>query len=123
MMDLPMQSTVDLRLGDCLELMRDIPSLYAQEELGENAIAYIKFFTPDSNWMWFAIEGCWITGDNKELSLTENPIDGMYVLFFGFIRGEFDELTYFSLRELKRIGAACDLSWQPRTIAKCRRDP
>jgi hypothetical protein len=29
-----------------------IPALYAQELLGMNAIARVKFFTPDSSWTW-----------------------------------------------------------------------
>ena len=41
-------------------LPRDIadklPPLYATEGQGMKAIAQVKFFTPDSNWTWYAVE-------------------------------------------------------------------
>ncbi len=36
------------------ELRRILLPLYAQDGLYGKAIAYIKFFTPDSNWTWCA---------------------------------------------------------------------
>ena len=30
--------------------------LYEQDSKGLNAIAYVKFFTPDSSWSWYATE-------------------------------------------------------------------
>ena len=33
-----------------------LPALYSGEELGLMAIALVKFFTPDSNWSWYASE-------------------------------------------------------------------
>jgi len=33
-----------------------LPALYAQDHLGEQAVVYVKFFTPDSNWTWYATE-------------------------------------------------------------------
>jgi hypothetical protein len=32
------------------------PELYSGEEQGMNAKAHVKFFTPDSNWTWYASE-------------------------------------------------------------------
>ena len=49
------------------------------------AIAFAKFFTPDSNWTWYATEF-----DGKDL-------------FFGFVKGHFPELGYFSLSELEAV--------------------
>lgn len=38
------------------DLAKTIPPLYSQEELGGQAIAYAKFFTPWSNWTWYITE-------------------------------------------------------------------
>ena len=62
---------------------KDLPELYANEdkELSE-AKAVVKFFTPDSNWTWYASEF-----DGKDT-------------FFGLVVGMYTELGYFSLAEL-----------------------
>ena len=38
------------------ELRRRLPPLYSQEDKGSQAVAYVKFFTPDSNWTWWGLE-------------------------------------------------------------------
>jgi len=38
------------------EIKKVLPKLYEQESLGYNATVYVKFFTPDSNWTWYATE-------------------------------------------------------------------
>lgn len=67
------------------ELRAQLPALYAQEGR-EDPIVYIKFFTPDSNWTWFATEG---------------QQDGEDFTFFGFVKGFEGEWGYFSLNELE----------------------
>ena len=67
------------------EIKKIIPSLRDQEKLGLSAIVYIKFFTPDSNWTWYATE-----------------FDGVDT-FFGLVDGFEKELGYFSLSELESI--------------------
>lgn len=62
-----------------------IPKLYEQDSKGLHAIAYIKFFTPDSNWSWYVTE-----------------FDGVDT-FFGLVDGLDKELGYFSLSELESI--------------------
>lgn len=62
-----------------------LPKLYANEKLGLNAIAPIKFFTPDANWTWYPTE-----------------YDGIDT-FFGLVAGFEVELGYFSLTELEGI--------------------
>jgi hypothetical protein len=49
----------------------------------------VKFFTPDSNWTWYAVEG-----EKKE--------DGDWE-FFGMVDGFDKELGYFTLEELKTV--------------------
>ena len=61
-----------------------LPKLYAQDGKGDEAIAHVKFFTPDSNWTWYATE---FDGDD---------------LFFGLVDGFEMELGYFSLSELQQ---------------------
>ena len=62
-----------------------IPPLYATEEQ-KDPIAYVKLFTPDSNWTWY------ITEYSKE----EN-------LCFGLVVGHETELGYFSIDELQAV--------------------
>lgn len=62
-----------------------LPPLYSGEEQGWNAIAQVKFFTPDATWTWFASE---FDGEN---------------IFFGLVDGLELELGYFSLSELLEV--------------------
>ena len=64
---------------------RKLPALYANEEQGTDALAIVKFFTPDSGWTWYASE---FDGDD---------------LFFGLAVGVEPELGYFRLSELQTI--------------------
>lgn len=66
------------------EMAEQLPALYANEELGLAAQALVKFFTPDSNWTWYASE-----------------YDPTTQIFFGYVIGLEDELGYFSLEELE----------------------
>jgi hypothetical protein len=66
-------------------LLRKLPELRAQESKGLGAIAHVKFFTPDAHWTWYATE---YDGDDT---------------FFGFVKGDFPEMGYFSLSELQQI--------------------
>ena len=66
-------------------LLKQLPKLYAQDNKGDDAIAYAKFFTPDAHWTWYATE-----------------FDGIDT-FFGYVVGDFPELGYFSLSELEQI--------------------
>lgn len=90
------------------EIRKQLPPLYSQEAKGEQAIAQVKFFTPDSNWTWYATE-----------------FDGQDT-FFGLVKGFETELGYFSLSELQAstgplgLHVERDLYWKPRTIAECQ---
>lgn len=68
------------------ELEKKIPALYAQDGKGKEAIAYAKFFTPDSNWTWYVTE-----------------YDPEERLCFGLVDGFEKELGYFSLNELEAV--------------------
>ena len=66
--------------------------------------AYVKFFTPDAQWTWYATE-----------------FDGEDV-FFGLVDGFEKEIGYFTLYELKKIRGALglpierDLHWKPKKV-------
>ena len=59
------------------DLRTQLPQLYSQEEV-DDPKAIAKFFTPDSNWTWYATEF-----DGKDT-------------FFGLVDGFEKELGYFS---------------------------
>ena len=81
------------------------PPLGAHEAKGPEAIAPVKFFTPDNSWTWYAT--------------SYSPEDGT---FFGLVDGQFKELGYFTLAELETARGPLgmpierDLHWQPRTL-------
>ena len=85
-----------------LESREKLPPLYSGEEKGLDALAQVKFFTPDSNWTWYASE-----------------FDGNDLLF-GLVIGYEIELGYFSLAELKSVKGPLgllierDLYYRPR---------
>jgi hypothetical protein len=66
------------------ELRRRLPPLYSTEGK-RDPIAQAKFFTPWTDWTWYAIE---FDGDD---------------LFFGLVDGFEVELGYFSLNEMESI--------------------
>lgn len=72
------------------QIKRKLPRLYECESKGLNAMAQVKFFTPDSNWTWYATE-----------------FDGEDI-FFGLVVGLEVELGYFSLSELLSFAALWD---------------
>ena len=91
--------------------LRDrIPLLYAQDGKGGRAIVYAKYFTPDSNWTFWAAE-----------------YDGQDT-FFGLVDGHEKELGYFSLAELEELTGPMglpverDLYFKPTTLAKIAPD-
>ena len=67
------------------ETRKKLPPLYSGEQLGLEAQALAKFFTPDANWTWYASE---FDGDN---------------IFFGLVSGLEVELGYFALSELEEV--------------------
>lgn len=84
----------------------DLPELYAQEELGDDAIIHVKFFTPSSCWTWYATE---FDGEDR---------------FFGLACGDwYPELGYFSLSDLVNspIAIERDLHFGKKTLAEMKK--
>lgn len=89
-----------------------LPKLYANEEIGLDALAQVKFFTPSSNWTWYASEASAAMKDGTYKALTEvdaNDPDVADVIFFGLVDGFELELGYFSLSELEGVGGGIQL--------------
>jgi hypothetical protein len=88
------------------DLRRKLPPLGSQDGKGGKAVAYVKFFTPDSRWTWWATE-----------------FDGQD-MFFGLVEGQEKELGYFSLSELQNARGPMglpierDLHWTAKTLAE-----
>lgn len=66
------------------DLRRQLPPLYTNES-DPDPIAIVKFFTPWSDWTWYATE---FDGEDT---------------FFGLVKGFDHELGYFSLREMEEV--------------------
>ena len=87
------------------ETRKQLPPLYGQDSKGPEAVAYVKFFTPDSSWTWYATEF--------------DPKAGM---FFGLVDGQEKELGYFTLAELESATGPMglhierDLHWHPTPL-------
>jgi hypothetical protein len=92
-------------------LKKKIPPFYSQENI-DDPKAVVKFFTPDSNWTWFCIEGQEIeNGDWK---------------FFGLVQGFEEELGYFLLSELESakgpwgLSIERDIHFTPTPLSRIR---
>lgn len=89
------------------ELRAQLPPLYSREH-DPDPVARVKFFTPWTNWTWYAIE---FDGDD---------------LCFGLVQGFERELGYFSLAELEGITGPGglrverDVFFEPTPISKLR---
>ena len=87
------------------EIRKQLPPLYGQDGKGGDAIAYVKFFTPDSGWTWHATE--------------YDPKTGM---FFGLVDGQFREFGCFTLAELESATGPMglhierDIHWRPTKL-------
>lgn len=89
------------------QIRRQLPPLYATEN-SSDPIAWVKYFTPDSSWTWYATE-----------------FDGQDT-FFGMVQGFEGELGYFSLAELLSsrgphgLPIERDLHFQPTPLSQLR---
>ncbi len=78
------------------ELINQLPKFYEQDGKNEDATVYIKFFTPDSSFTWYVLEG----------QKTENDFE-----FFGIVdSGGFKEYGYFVLSELEKARGSLGLA-------------
>ena len=89
------------------EIRKQIPAIGAQSE-SMDPIVYVKFFCPWNQWTWFAYE-----------------FDGEDI-FFGYVKGDFDELGTFSLSELESVRGPMgltierDIYFTHKPLSKCK---
>ncbi len=99
-----------------------LPELYSGEEKGLDAQAQVKFFTPDSNWYWYASEG----SDVDEDGYFDTDKEKVDFLFFGLVSGFEIELGYFSLSQLEEARGPLglpierDLYFEPKTLRELK---
>ncbi len=92
------------------EIRKELPALGAQDGQGGKAVVYVKFFSPDSSWTFWATE---FDGEDT---------------FFGLVEGHEKELGYFSLSELQKVRGPMglpierDLHWKPKTLEQIAPD-
>ena len=85
-----------------------LPPLGSQDGKGFDAIAQVKYFTPDANWTWYATE-----------------YDPEERVFFGLVIGLEQELGYFSLDDLEAARGPLglpierDLHFTPAPLRDC----
>ena len=90
-------------------IKKAFPAWGSTDGQGDDASVVVKFFTPDSNWTWYAVE---FDGDDT---------------FYGLVCGHETELGYFSLRELQsikgpmRLGIERDMHLGPLTVGEARK--
>jgi hypothetical protein len=89
------------------EIRNQLPPLYSTETTPDPT-AWVKFFTPDASWTWYATE---FDGEDT---------------FFGLIQGLDEELGYFSLSELQTLRGPLgltierDISFKPTPLSVLR---
>ncbi len=87
------------------QLTQRLPKLYEQEN-NTDPMVICKFFLPMTKWTWYAIEF-----DGKDT-------------FFGYVVGDYPELGYFTLSELKDIEGPYglkverDMYFDPQPLSK-----
>jgi hypothetical protein len=90
-------------------IKKSLPKLYGTENVPlEEKTVYVKFFTPDSSWTWYVLEG-------------QEQADGDFLLF-AWVLGLEREFGYVSLRELESVRGPLglpverDLHFKPRPL-------
>ncbi|MEZ4671456.1 MAG: DUF2958 domain-containing protein [Anaerolineae bacterium] len=97
-----------------------LPALYSNEERGKEALAVVKFFTPDGGWTWYASEGSPVDVDGY-MDTEKEKVD---YLFFGLVIGLEIEYGYFSLSELSGVRGGLglpierDLYFEPKSLGE-----
>lgn len=114
------------------DLMEQIPPIYSQQGLGDEAIVQAKFFTPWTYWTWYVVEGEALLAGGEGTDDDWVPLSAVgaraidEVKFFGLVRGHEEELGYFVLSELEDLNGPWglkverDLYWDKRPLSRCR---
>ncbi len=99
-----------------------LPHLYSQETKGLDALAQVKFFTPDAGWTWYASEGSSVDEDGY-YDTNKEKVD---FYFFGLVVGHETEWGYFALSELEQVKGPLglpierDVDFEPKTLRELK---
>jgi hypothetical protein len=92
-----------LKFISLAKLIQNMPGTYAQDGMGDAAVAHLHYFLGGSDWY-----------------ITEKDMQGGVQQAFGFaiLNGDIvcAEIGYISIDELVRHGAELDLYWLPATL-------
>ena len=123
---------MSLALEDIMKLLtkeieKALPPLYSTEEVPcEQKKIIVRFFTPDSNWTWLAVEANAVLADGSEVPMTDpRAAERVDVLFFGLV-GFAKEWGNFVLSELQSargplgFGIERDMHFRNKTVADLR---
>jgi Protein of unknown function (DUF2958) len=76
-----------------------LPKLRSSEKLSMDVLAHLKFYSPDSGWIWYVSEGAAVDARGR----TKSKQPKVDMLFWGLVVGLEIEAGYFSLSELQRL--------------------
>ena len=93
------------KMAELAETIRTMPKTYEQDGMGNEAIAYLHYFSGSGDW--------WITERDQEEA--QRQAFGLADLY-----GDGGELGYISIVELIQAGVEIDLYWTPTTLGAIR---
>lgn len=94
------------KVNELHRIVTTMPKVYEQDGLGDEAIAYLRYFAGGA-------AACWIT--ERDLSATQHQAFGLADLF-----GDGGELGYISLAEWLANGAEIDLHYTPQSLREIK---
>ncbi len=100
------------KLAELVGIVEKMPVSYQTDGQGENAIAWLHYFTPNSDF--------YIT--ERDMGCADDEIEGLQNQAFGLAVVFESELGYISLPEIFKAGAEIDLYWQPKTLAEVKKE-
>jgi len=92
---------------EIIEVLETIPSLYEQEDLGDKALYFLRYFAGGSA-LWYISE------------IGEPDEDGNIIAFGYADLGYGGELGYISITELLSVGAEMDFYWTAKTLKEIK---
>ena len=100
------------KMDEYSDRIAKMPSTYETDGQGDEAIAYLHYFSPAGDW--------WIT--EKDRGGPDDTIEQSQTQAFGMasLYGCDPELGYINIRELVMNGVELDLYWEPKPLKLCR---
>lgn len=93
------------KVVELAKLIATMPKTYEQDGKGDQAVAYLHYFSPSGDWY-----------------ITEKDQDEEQHQAFGLANMGEPELGYISIVELVKYGVELDLHWTPKTLAEVKKE-